>query len=216
MTNLVIYDLDGTLIDSAAIVIAILNKMREEIGRPPIAKSDLVPWLSLGGESLIVKALEVEGGEASIYLDDFRDRYLRVPTPSGAVYPGVNETLNELLEMEICLAVCTNKPRKLAEKVLNETGLLGKFSFISAGGDLPTQKPNPKNLEICLDYFGSSSSEAIMVGDSTVDQVLSLSTGVPFAHYLLGYDDGVINNKTNYKISHHLDLIKYIRVIKAD
>lgn len=216
MTNLVIYDLDGTLIDSAAVVMSILNQMREEIGKQPIAKSDLVPWMSLGGEALIIKALEVGVGDASIYLDDFRARYLMVPTPSSAVYPGVHETLNELLEMEISLAVCTNKPRRLAEKVLEETRLLDKFSFMSAGGDLPTQKPNPKNLAICLDYFGSPPNKAILVGDSTVDQAISLSLGIPFAHYLSGYDDGVSNGKIDYKIKHHSDLIKCINVVKAN
>lgn len=216
MTNLVIYDLDGTLIDSAAVVMSILNQMRNEIGKQPIAKNDLVPWLSLGGESLVIKALEIGEVDALTYLDDFRARYLRVPTPISTVYPGVHETLNELLEMEISLAVCTNKPRRLAEKVLDETGLLDKFSFMSAGGDLPTQKPNPNNLAICLEYYGSPPVEAILVGDSTVDQALSLALGVPFAHYLPGYDDGVSNGKINYKIKHHLELIKCINFVKEN
>lgn len=214
MTSLVIYDLDGTLIDSASIVTSILNQMKYELGGSPIDKRELISWLSLGGESLIINALGVAKGEASIYLENFRARYMLITTPKGAIYPGVYETLDILEGAGVNLALCTNKPRKLAEKVLYETGLTKKFTFMSAGDDLPTQKPDPKNLEICLNYYGVLPKEVIFVGDSTIDQALCLSLGTPFVHYAPGYDDGVDGNKIYYKIQHHSELIELINTPK--
>lgn len=214
MTKLVIYDLDGTLIDSASVVISILNQMKCELGGSPIDKVELIPWLSLGGESLIINALGVSNGEASTYLEDFRVRYLQIPTPKSAVYPGVYQALDSLEAAGVNLAVCTNKPRRLAEKVLHEAGLIDKFTFMSAGGDLPTQKPNPKNLEICLDYYGALPKDILFVGDSTIDQDVCLSLDAPFVHYTPGYDDGVDGDKVHYKIEHHSELIGLIAAPK--
>lgn len=210
MTRLVIYDLDGTLIDSAGVVISILNQMKYELGGSPIDKDALIPWLSLGGESLITNALGVSNTEVSTYLEDFRARYLQIPTPKSAMYPGVYEALDSLEAAGVNLALCTNKPRKLAEKVLHETGLIDKFTFMSAGGDLPTQKPNPKNLEICLNYYDALPKDVLFVGDSSIDQTLCKSLGVPFVHYLPGYDDGVSGDVANYKIEHHFELMEII------
>ncbi len=209
-----IYDLDGTLIDSASVVMSILNQMKQERGDSPIEKDDLIPWLSLGGESLIINALGVSENEASTYLDDFRARYLLIPTPKNAVFPGVYQVLDCLESAGVSLAICTNKPRKLAEKVLYETGLKNKFSFLSAGGDLPTQKPDPKNLEICLNYYGVSPKEVLFVGDSVIDQALCLALNTPFVHYLPGYDDGVDGDKVSFKIEHHSELIQLINAPK--
>lgn len=210
MTRLVIYDLDGTLIDSASVVTSILNQMKCELGGSLIDKDELIPWLSLGGESLIINALGVSNSEAPIYLRDFRARYMQIPTPKGAVYPGVYQALDSLEAAGVSLALCTNKPRQLAEKVLHETGLIDKFTFMSAGGDLPTQKPNPKNLKICLDYYSVLLKDVLFVGDSTIDQAVCLSLGAPFVHYVPGYDDGVDGDKVHYKIEHHSELIGLI------
>jgi phosphoglycolate phosphatase len=215
MINLVVYDLDGTLIDSASVVTSILNQMKYEIGGSPIDKNDMIPWLSLGGESLIINALGVSKSEASTYLENFRARYMLISTPKGSIYPGVYEALDSLEAAGVNLALCTNKPRKLAEKVLYETGLIDKFTFMSAGGDLPTQKPTPKNLEVCLNYYGASPNNVLFVGDSTIDQALCLSLGIPFVHYVPGYDDGVDGNKIHYKIQHHTELIKLINTFKV-
>lgn len=213
MINLVVYDLDGTLIDSAEIVLYILNQMRKESGKQPIDRVNLLPWLSLGGEALVINALGLIQNHDNVgnYLDEFRYRYSKCVTQRTAVYPGVHETLDFLIGAGIKLALCTNKPRNLAEKVLCETELLNKFSFISAGGDLLTQKPSPDNLLICLKNFGILPSNTIFVGDSTVDQMVSNLTKVKFVHYAPGYNDGV-HEKNLLKINHHEELLNIIKL----
>ncbi len=211
MTNLVVYDLDGTLVDTAVIVGSILNQMRLEVGKHPLDHGALIPWLSLGGEDLIMNALDVKEGNVKECLDVFRGRYLSIFTPIESLYQGVVETLDCLMEMNIKLAVCTNKPRKLAEKVLKETKIFKKFSFISAGDDLETKKPHPRNLEICLEMFGALPRDSILVGDSSVDFLIAKATGVKFIHYVPGYDDGVVGIGTSGKINHHKELLKLIR-----
>lgn len=211
MADLVIYDLDGTLIDSAFMVSSILNEMRVEAGKNMLTPDTLIPWLSLGGEDLIVNSLDVKGGDIKRSLDIFRDRYFSAFTPIDSLYRGVNETLDGLLEMNINLAICTNKPRKLAEKVLKETEIFQKFSFVSAGDDLATKKPHPRNLEICLEFFSTSPIDSILVGDSSVDLLTARSTGVRFIHYVPGYDDGVIGVSGLDKIHNHKELLKLVR-----
>ena len=210
-TKLVVYDLDGTLIDSADTVLSILNQMRNECGNPPIFKEDLLPWLSLGGENLIINALGLKNytlnHNASTYLQDFRARYLNYFTNISSVYPSVHLTLECLISRGINLAICTNKPRILVEKSLNDTNLLNKFSFICAGDDLSTKKPHPNNLLACLNFFGYKAHDAILVGDSTVDQELCNLTDIKFVHFSPGYNDGVDDNKISFKISDHHQLL---------
>jgi phosphoglycolate phosphatase len=209
-TKLIIYDLDGTLIDSAAIVGSILNGMRSELGKSQLDQHELVPWLSLGGDDLIFHALEIPRSRVQLYLEVFRNRYYQLPTPRESVYEGAREALNQLITSNIKLAICTNKPRKLAEKVLREIDLLDKFSFISAGGDLTTKKPDPRNLQICLENLAEEASHAFLVGDSSVDQQISTLAGVSFIQYAPGYDDGINAGEVSFKINHHSEIFNFI------
>lgn len=206
----IVYDLDGTLVDSAIIVQDILNDMRSELGKPSLSKSDLIPWLSLGGEDLVGNALEVSTNSLSQAVSEFRRRYYLRPTPLDSVYPGVLETLERLAGESNRLALCTNKPRNLAEKVLRETGLARFFAFVSAGGDLPSKKPDRRNLDICLSYFSVSADEAVLVGDSKVDQMTAKTAGVSFVLFAGGYNDGVALTDSDRIIDHHLDILNFI------
>ncbi len=207
MIDCVIYDLDGTLIDSAAVVHSILNRRRAQLNQAPLARHALVPWLSLGGEQLIAAALEVGAEQVEAELRHFREYYAASPTPRGSVYPGVREVLQQLERAGVHLAVCTNKPRSLAKKVLVETELWDHFAFVSAGGDLPVKKPHPQTLEVCLDALGAHPARTLYVGDSSVDQALCQALGVPFVHFLGGYDDGIKAHETCYKINYHHEIL---------
>jgi phosphoglycolate phosphatase len=206
MVKLIIYDLDGTLIDSAIIVARVLNQMRTERRLDYLEVEQLVPWLSMGGEDLVANALELPVQGIERYLVDFRKRYYEMDTPSDSIYPGAKEALSHFANLGYQLAICTNKPRLLAEKVLKETQLHDYFGHINAGGDLPHKKPHPQTLLSCLEFFGIDSSDAILVGDSTVDQSLGESTNVAFVQYLPGYDDGIELCDIRMRIDHHQKL----------
>lgn len=207
----IIYDLDGTLIDSVQVVSTILNTMRINLGLPAMRRQDFIPWLSIGGEDLVLNALEkIDARSAPQYLREFRDYYLQLPTPHDSVFVGVRETLPVLRDMGYQLAICTNKPRNLVNKILSETKLEHLFEFINAEGDLPFKKPHPRTIESCLSHFSSKAEEAILVGDSTIDQQLAASSSVPFIFFSHGYDDGVMKEKTTFTLNKHVDLIDFL------
>ena len=207
---IVVYDLDGTLVDSARVVLDVLNLLRCEMNLNPISIEMILSSISLGGRDLIHNALGVTGNDVDIYLKKFRCIYLDLPTPNDSVYPNTYESLSELYHRKIKLAVCTNKPRNLADKVLNETGLIDFFSYVNAGGDLPTKKPSKENLQACIDFFDADFEQIYLVGDSTVDQHLAINAGAQFIFYAPGYDDGVDLKSAKAVIHNHSELIKFI------
>ena len=187
----VVFDLDGTLIDSAPIVESILNEMRVELGFPPMLREQILPLLSIGGATMLQCALETDLAEATIALERFRSAYLRKSTPPRSVYPGVTDVLKSLSDANIALSVCTNKPRALAIESMRETGLLGYFTRVCAGDDLPTRKPDPANLKASIAPRASLKPAVFLIGDSTVDQLLAQNSGIPFIFFSGGYNDGV-------------------------
>lgn len=208
-TKLFVFDLDGTLVDSAPVAAKILNGMREVLGMLPIAHESYIPWLSHGGTTLIANALDVNVPESLPLLEKFREQYFSLPTPSDSVYAGVFEALEHLQRNQYRLAICTNKPRKLAEKVLRETGLERFFDYISAGGDLPSSKPAVENVRICLRYFNVEPDSALMVGDSRVDQEMADNARIPFIFFTRGYNDGVSYESAADAFSDYTYFTKY-------
>ncbi|MDC1127712.1 HAD hydrolase-like protein [Gammaproteobacteria bacterium] len=210
-TYVIVFDLDGTLVDTARVVTDILNALRFDLGKSGLTHNKLLPWLSLGGEDLIQAALEVGRNDAIQYLKKFREIYFETPTPQASVYPEVFPTLSALTELGFHLSICTNKPRFLANKVLEETNLDSFFRFVSASDDLPSKKPQRENLDACLNYYALKSEQAFLVGDSSVDQKLAENARVPFVFFELGYDDGVDKNQAVFSMQSHFELVQYLK-----
>ena len=190
--KLLIFDLDGTLVDSGSTVLSILNEMRLDRSMPPMTIEALVPTLSLGGIEMVRATLNIsEHDDADHVLNDFRARYRNLPTPADSVYPGVREVLNRLRSDGYNLCICTNKPRDLAYKVLKETELASSFEFVISGGDLPSRKPDPAFIDTCLKHFEIPPDQTLLIGDSLVDQQLSANAHIQFIFYAGGYNDGV-------------------------
>ena len=211
MYSTIVYDLDGTLIDSAATVAGLLNDLRAERTLLPLAREDLTPWLSVGGKTMVAAALNIAKDEAQAYLDMFRARYLALPTNPATLYPDVHKTLSTLKSRGIRLGLCTNKPRQLTEKILAETGLNIYFNAVCAGLDLPTSKPHPDNLHACLNGLGCSPDETLVVGDSCVDQAIAKACGTGFVFFSGGYDDGVSQENRTLTIQHHAEIFNLIQ-----
>ena len=204
--KLIVYDLDGTLIDTAEDVVEILNEMRLTMNKKKMKKLFFYPWLSLGGEDLIKNSLETDNTETDKLLSLFRSKYYKLKESKSRAFPKIKETLQCLYESNFKLAICTNKPRNLALKVLNDFDLVNYFQFILAGGDLEKKKPDPMCLAKCIDYFNLNPSETLLVGDSKIDQILAKKMNVDFAFYKPGYDDGVNKTDTQYIFESHSDI----------
>ena len=187
----VLFDLDGTLVDSAPLVGTILNGMRAERDCAPLPVDCFRQWISLGAAELVSRALNLSLPEVDGALQDFRARYGRMPTPDECLFPGVTNTLAALTGAGVRLGICSNKPVHLCCKVLEDTGLDDYFGAIVGGGSVPRPKPHREPLDHALDLLGALPGGALFVGDSTVDQQAAGAAGVPFVFFAAGYDDGV-------------------------
>lgn len=205
----IIFDFDGTIVDSAPVVCGILNEMREERNLDPMPFELLKSYLSLGGDDMVGYALEMPNNESAFFVNEFRRRYFQ--RPSGDIlYPAIVELLAVLRSAGVFLCICTNKPRKLVEKILNELGLRDQFDFINAGGDFPNKKPHVSNVRACLDFVRADGNDVVFVGDSMVDQASAASAGVLFYLYLSGYGGGVDKDKADFAFQNYSELISHL------
>lgn len=191
----IIFDLDGTLVDSAALVGAILDGMRAEDNLPPLDPAFYRHWSSRGGSMLVGRALGIEPTLAQPAVDEFRRRYRALPMPGHSLYPGALETLVGLRNCGVKLAICSNKPEHLCQKVLDETGLDIFFDTVVGGDTTAFAKPHPEPLLRAMAAIGAEAANSVMVGDSTVDQKTALAVGMRFVFFAGGYDDGVDRNR---------------------
>jgi phosphoglycolate phosphatase len=185
------FDLDGTLIESASLVGELLNSMRLEKGLAPLGPDCYRVWSSRGGNYLVGHALEAGPEAVGALVDEFRRRYHALPTPMESVFPGARELLGRLTDAGCVLAICSNKPRRLCHKLLEETDLIGFFKTIVGGDTLDKSKPDPAPLRHALSRSGGVPETALMIGDSAVDQKTADAADVRFAFFTGGYDDGV-------------------------
>lgn len=184
----IIFDLDGTLVDSAAHCAAIINRMLADRGSDRrLTRDEATPHMSLGGEQLITGLLGGEGGDPADDLADFRVRYAALETPEDCLFPGVRTGVTALADAGFGLGICSNKPLHLCEKIVVELGLTAVFtSIVGAIADRPS-KPDPAMLMVNLRDLGVDAGEAILIGDSWVDAALCKAASVPFWFVTYGY-----------------------------
>jgi phosphoglycolate phosphatase len=187
----VLFDLDGTLVDSAQAIGDVLNQMRLERNLDCLEIQKYREWVSLGANSLIENSLEMPTSDTDLYLQDFRKRYGAKKTTNADIFPHVEETLIKLKALGVDLGICSNKPIHLCKKVLSDLNLDGYFSCVVGGGSASSSKPSREPVDLALSMLGHSHCNALLVGDSTVDQVASKNSGLPFIFFSGGYDDGV-------------------------
>jgi phosphoglycolate phosphatase len=192
---LIVFDLDGTLIDSAADLAAAVNRMLAGFGARPLSLSEVRRMIGDGMAALITRALEARDC-ADVDLAEamrvFLELYTANPTKQTAPYPGVHETLAALSAESIPLAVCTNKPARLTEAILAQLRLAPYFASVVGGDSLPFRKPDPRVLRAVLGGFHAPAERSLMVGDSEVDAATASAAGVPLVLMKHGYHRGPI------------------------
>ena len=188
MVRHVIFDLDGTLVDSCAACIAILTEMLEERGSAnridPVAAR---AHMSRGGEAMVAALLGADCVDAAADLIEFRERYTRFTTPTATVFPRVADSLAMLRAAGLALAICSNKPQNLCERVLADTGLAQHFTAIVGGRPELRAKPEPDLLKTVLDVLGARADDCIFVGDSELDHRTADALGIAFLFLTYGY-----------------------------
>ena len=204
--KLVIFDLDGTIVDSGKTVLRLLNDIRRQLNVSVMEFSEISKVLSLGGRHLIETALGPTVNSQE-YLQHFRALYLNDSLFGEELYPGFLDYLHALKKNNIKTAICTNKPSQLVQKVLKHHKIEQYFEFILADNGLLPKKPSPEGLLQIVNWAQIDPKQAIMIGDSRIDQLAASSAGVPFAFHQAGYDDGVWMDNANYCFNNYYELM---------
>ena len=190
--NAVIFDLDGTLIDSAPDVAEALNKTLESVQRSTLPLKMIRKFIGHGARNMIQDALKATGDiNIEINLDDMIERYLSFykadPTGQTQVYPGVFEVLDELTTAHLRLGICTNKPSVMAGIVLDRLKLEPYFCGMTAGDDVDYPKPDGRHITETLKRMEATNRGAVMVGDSQSDLAAARDAGIGAVAVSYGY-----------------------------
>jgi phosphoglycolate phosphatase len=205
-----VFDLDGTLIDSRSDITTAINRMRSEHGLPPIPLEAVVTMVGEGARLLVERALGPEFPPERIdealarYLEHYHEVCLEQTRP----YPGVEEML-ETLSASYPLALLSNKGEALSRKVLAGLGLDHFFREILGGDSLPTRKPDPAGLHLLADRLGVPVERLMLVGDTWIDAETAHNAGAAFALVEWGFPrppklDGV---KADLKVARAGELV---------
>jgi len=173
----ILFDLDGTLLDSYDAITDSLNAARSAYGLPPFLRDEVVRRVGHGLESLIAEALGAERIAEGVLR--FRERYRQVSLLQSRLLPGVEGTVRELRARGYRLAVITNKPAVFSRSILDHLGVGDLFPVIY-GPDLAPSKPDPEMVFRALADLGCEPAEAILVGDMIVDRDTARNAGIPF------------------------------------
>lgn len=192
---LVMFDLDGTLLDSAPDLAAAVDAMLDRLGRPPAGLAKVRLWIGNGARVLVRRALAddmqhdaVDDAPADRALALFMELYGGSHALTR-VYPGVLDSLALLRTMGVRLAVITNKPERFVAPLLADMGL-GEFDWIVGGDTLPQQKPDPAGLLHVMRQAGVSAAQALFIGDSRNDIRAARAAGVGCVALSYGYNHG--------------------------
>lgn len=185
--NAIVFDLDGTLIDSAPDIRAAVNLMLDEQGHAPLDLPTITSFIGNGLPHLVkltMTAKEIAMDRHAELTARLLDHYNASNGVLTTLYPGVEQVLRTLHQNGNLLGLCTNKPEQPARDILVHFGLLDLFSFVIGGDSLPERKPHPAPLAATFDGLGAT---GIYVGDSEVDAETAQRAGVPFALFTEGY-----------------------------
>lgn len=182
-----LFDLDGTLVDSAVDIAAALSRLRVARGGAAIVPDTVRPLVSGGVEHLVRRVLHTPGGDLADDVAAFRAMLAVLPPRPDSVYPGALSALTELAEGGWPMAVVTNKPERLARLLLDQLDLSRFFAAVVGGDTLPVRKPDRAPLDRALALVGNGHDGALMIGDSAVDAAAARAAGLRFVLFEGGY-----------------------------
>lgn len=192
MSRAVIFDLDGTLIDSLPDVINALNAVLSDWGRRPVFRDEAKLMIGGGAEPLLERAF-VATGEAlaadclADCLESFMTYYRQNPVAETTIFNGVAQALDALSRDGIKLGICTNKPHDSALQVLKALGLDRHFAACYGKTSVPYHKPDRRHYDVVASALGVKSENSIYVGDSETDIETARNVGVPIIMVQFGY-----------------------------
>jgi phosphoglycolate phosphatase len=186
-SQLIIFDLDGTLIDSRADLAASVNHMRSNYGLEPLPLEVVSGYVGDGVRKLVERSLQGAEVDVDEALEINKAYYLSNLTVHTCLYDGVAAGIRQLVEAGHKVALLTNKPGDPSREILKHFGLTDCFTAIVGGGDVPNLKPEPDGVFQCLEISGISASNAWMVGDHHTDLAAAQNSGIRSALVEYGF-----------------------------
>ncbi|KYF54468.1 phosphoglycolate phosphatase [Sorangium cellulosum] len=186
----IVFDLDGTLIDSRGDIVAAVNHALEATGRAPLPGQVIVRYVGDGARALCARAarLPEASGDVEELLRHFLAYYERHPLDFTRWMPDAQEMIERLSDLgDLSLCICTNKPRSTTDAVLAALGVRGRFQAVVAGGDTPEKKPSPAPLLHLAERLGVPPRRMVMVGDGPQDIECARRAGVRSIAVLGGF-----------------------------
>jgi phosphoglycolate phosphatase len=187
--DLLIFDLDGTLIDSRLDLAHSVNATRAHMGMPPLENDLVCSYVGNGAPALIRRALGEQASEEDaqaalqFFLRHYRDHALDCTT----LYPGVRESLDRLRAAGQRMAVLTNKPVEVSRAILSGLGVSAHFFQVYGGGSFEYKKPHPIGVETLIRETGAARERTMMAGDSSVDILTARNAGVKSCGLTYGF-----------------------------
>jgi phosphoglycolate phosphatase len=187
---LLIFDLDGTLVDSVPDLCATLNEVLREHGYGPLSQETVRPMVGDGVVPLVIRGFAACGAgedEARAALPHYIALYEANATRESSLYPGVRETLIGLRRRGYRTGVCTNKLQGATTAVLRGFGIDGLFDGVAGGDHYRVRKPDPGHLTGLVDELGGAVARSAMIGDSEIDAAAAKAAGIPALLMRYGY-----------------------------
>ena len=190
-----LFDLDGTLVDTAADLAAAANRMLAEIGRPALDEEGIRDYIGRGVVNLVHRCFEATGGgseeDRRHALEVFERHYIAGIADRSRPYPGVLDGLAALERAGIAMGCVTNKARRFTEPLLELTGLRRFFGVVVSGDTVERKKPHADPLLYAAGKLGTLPAETLMVGDSLNDVQSARAAGCPVVVVPYGYREGL-------------------------
>jgi len=215
--DVLLFDLDGTLIDSAPDLALAVNDTLVKLGRDPFPETVIRGWVGNGAKILIERALsgsqqiadDLDPKLAEQALEIFLDSYQNNICIHTCLYDGVLESLKTLKALGYKLAVVTNKPERFIEPILKGLGLIDLFEVLVGGDTIANKKPDPHPLHFACEQMGVAIDRCLMIGDSRNDILAAKAAGTPSVGLTYGYNYGedIAIHKPEWVFDNFADLL---------
>jgi len=195
--EMILIDVDGTLVDSVPDLAFCVDAMMERLGRPPYGEAVVSNWVGNGVERLVCRALigqldgEPDEADFERALPIFVEFYRENTSGRSYLYPGICDGLDYLQDAGYPLGCVTNKAAQFTEPLLRDLGVRGYFDIVISGDTLPRKKPDPLPLLHAAEHFGVAPETALMVGDSASDVKAARAAGFAIVCMSYGYNHGL-------------------------
>ncbi len=207
---IIVFDLDGTLVDTAPDLLDSLNHCLALARIPPVDETSLRSFVGMGGRVMIQRAFAARNqplaeDRLAELLVAFLEHYTDNIPGRSLLFPGATDALVRLSVAGFALAVCTNKYESLSRKLLEALGIADRFAAICGQDTFDYRKPDPRHLLSTIELAGGDAARAVMVGDSKTDIDTAKAAGVPVVAVDFGYTDRHVREFEPSRVISHFD-----------